>query len=92
MLLFVVILKFVLVNVLVPDIPVPASVVKDINIFVLKLIGNVTVYDAPVKEATPPWVQDGNGADPDERSGSFTEKRQNWNRRYDAERRNFQQN
>lgn len=41
---------------LVPDIPISASVVKDINIFVLKLIGNVTVYDAPVKAATPPWL------------------------------------
>ena len=40
----------------------------------------------------PPWVQDGNGADPDERSGSVTENLQIWKRRHDAERRNFQQN
>lgn len=26
----------------------------------------------------PPWVQVGNDADPDERSGGFTENRQNW--------------
>ena len=32
----------------------------------------------------PPWVQDGNDADPDERSGSFTENRQNWKRCPDA--------
>ena len=40
----------------------------------------------------PPWVQVGNGADPDERHGSFTENRQNWKRCPDAERGNFQQN
>ncbi len=35
-------------------------------------------------EINPPWVQDGNGADPDERPGGFTENRQNWKRCPDA--------
>ena len=35
-------------------------------------------------EYSPPWVRVGNGADPDERSGSFTENRQNWKRCPDA--------
>ena len=64
-----------------------------------KAIGNSTVpiLSAPPgdqlwRSIYPPWVQDGNGADPDERSGSFTENHQNWKRRHDAERGNFQQN
>ena len=39
---------------------------------------------AVVGVALPPWVQVGNDADPDERSGSFTENRQNWKRCPDA--------
>lgn len=48
--------------------------------------GNVTVF-VVVPEAKlvfPPWVQDGNDADPDERHGSFTENRQKWKRCPDA--------
>ena len=55
------------------------------------------VIDAEVLEGVrlptvPPWVQDENDADPDERSGSFTENRQKWKHGHDAERRNLQQN
>ena len=57
-----------------------------------KAIGCCIVNVFVDAEVTPPWVQDGNGADPDERSGSFTENHQNWKRRHDAERGNFQQN
>ena len=51
-----------------------------------KAIGKVTSagVDVPVAAFIPPWLQDGNGADPDERSGSFTENRQNWERCPDA--------
>ena len=45
---------------------------KDIgNDIALPLLSPATVV------TLPPWVQDGNDADPDERSGSFTENRQN---------------
>ena len=55
--------------------------------------GYVYVSDVPPEKVMyPPWVQDGNGADPDERSGSFTENLQIGNHRHDAVRRKFQQN
>jgi hypothetical protein len=57
-----------------------------------KDIGKVKVVSVVEAVMYPPWVQDGNDADPDERSGSFTENRQNWKRRHDAGRRKFQQN
>ena len=52
----------------------------------LKEIGKLFVYASPFFPARPipPWIQVGNDADPDERSGSFTEKRQNWKHCPDA--------
>ena len=48
-------------------------------------IGSVKMSLLPEEvDALPPWVQDGNDADPDERPGSFTENRQNWERCPDA--------
>jgi len=65
-----------------------------LGVIALNAIGNVIVVDdtPAMLPRLPPWVQVGNDADPDECSGSFTENRQNWKRRHDAERRNFQQN
>ena len=49
-------------------------------------IGNVVIqpFVPALSTLIPPWVQVGNDADPYERSGSFTENRQNWKRRHDA--------
>ena len=48
-------------------------------------VGRVTFADDEAGTLlVPPWVQDGNDADPDERHGSFTENRQNWKRCPDA--------
>ena len=72
---------------------VPMCVATD-NFTALTFIGRDCVFDCWLIfiSTHPPWVQVGNGADPDERSGSFTENLQIWNHRHDAVRRNFQQN
>lgn len=49
-----------------------------------KAMGYISVPDVDDIQTAPPWVQVGNGADPDERHGSFTENLQNWKRCPDA--------